>query len=70
MEGRPTRQKKVQKGVHVLEIIHTDICCPDVSSSGHNHFILFIDDYSEYMYLCLLHNEDKPMIALNAVKHR
>ena len=31
------------RGKYMLEIIHTDICCPDMEGSDSRHYITFID---------------------------
>ena len=44
-----------------LQLIHTDICGPfDVPSwNGEKYFITFIDDFSRYCYLYLLHEKSQ-----------
>ena len=49
----------------LLEIIHTDICSPDIGSKDPKYFISFIDDYSRFMYVYLLYNKSE---ALNVFK--
>ena len=65
INGKQTNKSK--KGAtrckHLLEIIHTDICCPDMDESDLKYFIPFIDDYSRYMYLYMLHSKDKALEA-------
>ena len=63
-ESKLTSQKRVQ---HV-EIIHTDICCPDMDGSDPKYFITFNDDYSHYMYLYLLHSKDKALETFKVFK--
>ena len=58
-------KKGAKRSTDVLEIIHSDICCPDIDTHGPKYFISFIDDYSRYMYLYMLHNKDE---ALNSFK--
>ena len=43
----------VKRSTNLLEIIHTDVFCPDMEANGPKYFITFIDDYSRYMYLYL-----------------
>lgn len=54
--------KKYKKGAlwstGILEIIHLDICCPDMDIPGLKYFIYFIDDYSQCMYNYILHNKN------------
>ena len=67
IKGKQTNKFKkcAKRSTGVLEIIHSDICCPDMDAHGPKSFISFIDDYSRYMYLYMLHNNDE---ALNAFK--
>ncbi|KAL5823734.1 hypothetical protein ACOSQ4_021634 [Xanthoceras sorbifolium] len=67
IKGKQTNKSKkgANRSSDILEIIHTDICCPDMDSYGQKYFISFIDDYSRYMYLYLLHNKNE---VLNAFK--
>ncbi|KAL5858701.1 hypothetical protein ACOSQ3_006159 [Xanthoceras sorbifolium] len=67
IKGKQTNKSKkgANRSSDILEIIHTDICCLDMDSYGQKYFISFIDDYSRYMYLYLLHNKNE---ALNAFK--
>ena len=39
-------KKNANRSSNILEIIHTDICCPDMDMPGKKYFITFIDDYS------------------------
>ena len=67
IKGKQTNKSKrdAKRSSNLLEIIHTDICCPDMDASSPKYFITFIDDYSRYMYLYMLHSKDE---ALNAFK--
>lgn len=49
-----------------LQLMHTDICDPfDIHSwNGEKYFITFIDDFSQYCYLHLLHEKTQPMNVL------
>ena len=51
-----------------MEIIHTNICSPDLDSFGQKYFITFIDDYSRYMHLYLLHNKSEALDAFKVFK--
>ena len=46
IKGKQTNKSKknVNKSSNILEIIHTDICCPDMVLPGQKYFITFIDD--------------------------
>ena len=48
-------KKGVKRSTDVSEIIHSDICCPDMDGHGLKYFISFIDDCSQYMYfICFI----------------
>ena len=61
IKGKQTKAKKI--GSHqiydVLELIHTDICGPFIKLSwnGQQYFISFIENYSIYWYLYLIHEK-------------
>ena len=61
-----TNKKAATRSTQLLEIIHTDICGPfDVSSfNGEKYFITFIDDFSRYGYVYLLHEKSQSVNAL------
>ena len=52
IKGKQTNKSKkgATRSKHLLEIIHTYICCPNMDWSDSKYFITFIDDYSRYMY--------------------
>ena len=52
-------KKWATRSIQLLEIVHTDICGPfDVNSfEKERYFITFIDDYSHYDYVYLLHEK-------------
>jgi transposase InsO family protein len=70
IKGKKTNKSK--KGANrisdILEIIHTDICSPDMDSHGQRYFISFIDDYSRYMYLYMLHKRNEALDAFKIFK--
>ncbi|KAA8532494.1 hypothetical protein F0562_032527 [Nyssa sinensis] len=70
IKGKQTNKstKGATRSSHILEIIHTDICSPDMDSHGQKYFISFIDDYSRYMYLYLLHNKNEALDAFKVFK--
>ena len=39
-----------------------------MDANGPKYFIIFIDDYSRYMYLYLLRSKDKPLDAFKIFK--
>ena len=61
IKGKQTNIRKydVDRCDDVLELIHTDICgpFPTPSWNGQQYFITFIDDYSRYDYLYLIHEK-------------
>ena len=61
-------KRGVKRSTNLLEIIHTDICCPDMDGNGLKYFITFIDDYSRYMYLYLLRSKDEALGAFKVFK--
>ena len=70
IKGKKTNKSKrgAKMSTNLLEIIHIDICCPDMNANGPKYFITFIDDYSRYMYLYLLHSKDEALGAFNVFK--
>ena len=68
IKGKQTKhtKKRVTRRTQLLEMIHTDICGPfEVSSfSGEKYFITFIDDFSRYGYVYLLHEKSQSVDAL------
>ena len=61
-------KKNTNRSSNIVEIIHTDICCPDMDMLGKKYFITFIDDYSRYMYVYLLHNKCEGLDAFKVFK--
>ncbi|CAM8984116.1 unnamed protein product [Rhodiola kirilowii] len=70
IKGKQTNKYKTgaKRSSCILEIIHTDICCPDMNANDPKYFITFIDDYSRYMYLYLLHSKDEALDAFKLFK--
>ncbi|XP_057481134.1 uncharacterized protein LOC130768153 [Actinidia eriantha] len=70
IKGKQTNKSKkgAKRSTNLLEIIHTDICCPDMDTNGPKYFITFIDDYSRYMYLYLLRSKDEALDAFKVFK--
>ena len=50
-------KSKYDKSTELLELIHTDICGPftPTALSGHKYFITFIDEFSSYGHVELIH---------------
>ena len=70
IKGKQTNKSKkgATRSKHLLEIIHMDICCPDMDGSDPKYFITFIDDYSSYMYLYMLRSKDEALEAFKVFK--
>ena len=68
IKGKQTKytKKGATRSTQLLEIIHTDICGPfDVNSlNKEKYFITFIDDFSRYGFVYLLHEKSKAVDAL------
>ena len=61
-------KKGAKRSSDILKIIHTNICSSNMDSYGKKYFISFIDDYSRYMYLYLLHNKSEALDAFKIFK--
>ncbi|RVW28514.1 Retrovirus-related Pol polyprotein from transposon TNT 1-94 [Vitis vinifera] len=70
IKGKQTNKSKrgATRSSAILEIIHTDICSLDMDSHGQKYFISFIDDFSRYMYLYILHNKNEALEAFKVFK--
>ena len=70
IKGKQTNKSKknASRSSNILEIIHTDICCPDMDMLGKKYSITFIDDYSRYMYVYLLQNKYEEFDAFKVFK--
>ena len=70
IKGKQTNKSKkgAKRSSNLLEIIHTNICCPDMDASSPKYFITFIDDYSRYMYLYLLRTKDEALDAFKILR--
>ena len=70
IKGKQTTKSKkgANRSINLLEIIHIDICCPDMDANSQKYFITFIDDYSRYMYLYLLRSKDEALEAFKVFK--
>ncbi|KAL0289356.1 UNVERIFIED_CONTAM: hypothetical protein Scaly_2705800 [Sesamum calycinum] len=53
------RRYKANRAMDVLELIHTDTCGPFSSAAwnGQQYFVTFIDDFSRYGYIYLIHEK-------------
>ena len=70
IKGKQTIKSKkgAIRSKHLLEIIHTDISCPNMDGSDPKCFITFIDDYSHYMYLYLFFSKDEALETFKVFK--
>ena len=52
IKGKKTNKSKkgAARSKHLLKIIHTDICYPNMDGSDLKYFITFINDYSRYIH--------------------
>ncbi|KAG8480618.1 hypothetical protein CXB51_024788 [Gossypium anomalum] len=70
--GKQTKTKRLgaNRSSDVLELIHTDICgpLPTASWNGQQYFITFIDDYSRYGYLYLIHEKSQSLDVFKTYK--
>jgi len=68
IKGKQTKHTKkcATRSGRLLEIVNTDICRPfDSPSFGREkYFITFIDDFSRYCYIYLLHEKSQAVDAL------
>ena len=65
-----TRRFGANKATDVLQLIHTYICgpFPMVSWNGQQYFITFIDDFSRYGYLYLIHEKSQSLEVFKSFK--
>ena len=72
IKGKQTNVRKVgaSRTSSVLELIHTNICgsLPIASWNGQKYFITFIDDYSHYGYLYLIHEKSQLLDVFKSYK--
>ena len=64
LEGKMTKRSFNTKGNRsekLLELVHTDVCGPMSVSArgGYDYYITFIDDYSRYGYVYLMHRKSE-----------
>ena len=68
IKGKQTKHTKkgATRSEELLEIVHTNICWPFDSPSFGNekYFITFIDEFSRYCYVYLLHEKSQAVDAL------
>ncbi|EOX94625.1 Uncharacterized protein TCM_004260 [Theobroma cacao] len=63
---------KVKRNTKLLELIHSDVC--DMHSTptltGKKYFVAFIDDFSKYCYVYLLHSKDEVLDKFKVYKSK
>jgi len=72
IKGKQTKSKKLgaYRATDVLKLIHTNICGSFRTPlwNGHQYFISFIDDYSRYAYLFLIHEKSQSLDVFKKFK--
>ena len=65
-----TRRFGANRATDVLELIHIDICgpVPTVSWNGQQYFITFIEDFSHYGYIYLIHEKSQSLDVFKSFK--
>jgi transposase InsO family protein len=66
----PFPHQAQRRATEVLQLLHGDICGPISPStpSGNRYFLLLVDDYSGYMWICLLPSKDAAADAIKRVQ--
>ena len=64
------RNAKIDRSIALLGVIHTDICgsFTHLAMGGYKYFITFIDDYSRYGFVELIHEKSESFEAFKAFK--
>jgi len=64
------RKLGAERAKDVLKLVYTDICgpFPTPSWNGQQYFISFIDDYSRYGYLYLIHEKSQSLNIYKSFK--
>ena len=67
-----TRNTNINRCTDMLDLIHTDICEPFTLSAmgGFKYFITFIDDFSRYGHVELIHEKSYSLEAFNVFKSK
>ena len=72
IKGRQTNTRRfgANRATNVLQLIHTDICgpFPMISWNGQQYFIMFIDEFSRYDYLYLIHEKSQSLEVFKSFK--
>ena len=64
------RKLVAERAKDILELVHTNICgpFPTPSWNGQQYFISFVDDYSRYGYLYLIHEKSQSLDVFKSFK--
>ena len=64
-----TRNEKIDRCGSTLDLIHIDICGPLTTTlEGYKYFITFINDFSRYGYIELIHEKSDSLNVFKAFK--
>ena len=63
--------KSIERSSELLELVHSDLCDLKMTPtrSGRKYFITFIDDYSRFCYVYLLHSKDETIDVFKTYKN-
>ena len=63
--------KSIERSSELLELVHTDLCDlkMTLTRGGKKYFITFIDDYSRFCYVYLLHSKDETIDVFKTYKN-
>jgi hypothetical protein len=66
----PFPQKALWRSTEPLQLLHGDICGPitPATPSGNKYFLLFVDDYSRFMWVALLPTKDAAVTAIKNIQ--
>jgi len=66
----PFPQQALGRSTEPLQLLHGDICGPITppTPSGNRYFLLLVDDYSRYVWICLLPTKDAAAAAIKRVQ--
>jgi len=66
----PFPQQALGRSTEPLQLLHGDICGPITppTPSGNWYFLLLVDDYSRYVWICLLPTKDAAAAAIKRVQ--
>ena len=71
IKGKPKGKKLgAYRALEVLKLIHTDVCrlFPIPSWNGQRYFVSFIDDFSRYTYIFLIHEKAQTLDVFKSFK--